>query len=78
LQKKTKYSYKMPNPANAFPHNLTWKPVLAIGDFGKETWLNETFLCFDVIITFKESTKTMQIKQLYRKTSTFKSSKLLK
>jgi hypothetical protein len=23
LQKKTKYSYKMPNPANAFPHNLT-------------------------------------------------------
>lgn len=33
-------SHKLPNPANAFPHNLTCKPVLAIGDLEKETWLN--------------------------------------
>jgi hypothetical protein len=53
----------MPNPEHAFPHNLTWKPVLATGDFGKETWLNETFLCFVVIINFNEPTKTMEIKK---------------
>ena len=30
-------SYKLPNRANAFPHSLTCKPILATGDFGEET-----------------------------------------
>ena len=39
---------------------------------------DSTRLCFVVIITFNEPTKTTQIKKLYRKISTFQSSKLLK